>query len=125
MWRMESDAHLRSTMTVVDVLDRAPIGAPRRRPRVGQPIDSPLPPAGAGTGPAAWPPTWVDDGNFDLHYHLQRIALPEPGNERQLFDLAQAEAMAHSIAPARRGAPCSSRAWRADAPPTCSSCTTA
>jgi WS/DGAT/MGAT family acyltransferase len=95
MWRMESDAHLRSTMTVVDVLDRAPDWgrlvaahewASRLIPRFRQRVQEPALQLG--------PPTWVDDGNFDLHYHLQRIALPEPGNERQLFDLAQAEAMA-------------------------------
>jgi len=32
-------------------------------------------------------PYWVDDPHFDLDYHLRHIAVPPPGNERQLFDL--------------------------------------
>lgn len=95
MWRMETDARLRSTMTVVDVLDRAPDWerlvaahdwASRLIPRFRQRVQEPALQLG--------PPTWVDDSNFDLGYHLQRVALPEPGTERQLLDLAQAEAMA-------------------------------
>jgi diacylglycerol O-acyltransferase len=95
MWRMETDARLRSTMTVVDVLDRAPDWerlvaahdwASRLIPRFRQRVQEPALQLG--------PPTWVDDANFDLGYHLQRVAVPEPGTERQLLDLAQAEAMA-------------------------------
>ena len=33
-------------------------------------------------------PLWVQDPEFDLDYHLRRIALPGPGSRRQLFDLA-------------------------------------
>ncbi|UCE85810.1 MAG: wax ester/triacylglycerol synthase family O-acyltransferase [Deltaproteobacteria bacterium] len=29
-------------------------------------------------------PVWVDDARFNLHYHLRHIALPAPGNDRQL-----------------------------------------
>jgi len=34
------------------------------------------------------PPAWVPDPEFDLDYHLRRLRLPEPGTDRQLFDLA-------------------------------------
>src|SRR3954470_7033767 len=34
------------------------------------------------------PPRWVTDPTFDLDYHLRRVALPAPGTERQLLDLA-------------------------------------
>jgi diacylglycerol O-acyltransferase len=34
------------------------------------------------------PPQWVVDPDFDLDYHLRRIALPAPGALRQLLDLA-------------------------------------
>ena len=34
------------------------------------------------------PPVWVDDHDFDLSYHLRRLALAPPGDERQLYDLA-------------------------------------
>jgi WS/DGAT/MGAT family acyltransferase len=33
-------------------------------------------------------PTWVDDRNFDLRYHVRHMALPKPGTMRQLLDLA-------------------------------------
>ena len=31
---------------------------------------------------------WVDDGHFDIHYHVRHTALPRPGDERQLKRLA-------------------------------------
>jgi WS/DGAT/MGAT family acyltransferase len=34
------------------------------------------------------PPAWVPDPEFDIDYHMRRVRLPEPGSERQLFDLA-------------------------------------
>ncbi|MEA2428413.1 MAG: diacylglycerol O-acyltransferase / wax synthase [Thermoleophilaceae bacterium] len=33
-------------------------------------------------------PLWVDDPNFNLEYHARITALPEPGDEQQLRDLA-------------------------------------
>ncbi len=33
------------------------------------------------------PPVWVDDPNFDLHYHIRQTALPAPGDDQQLSDL--------------------------------------
>jgi WS/DGAT/MGAT family acyltransferase len=33
------------------------------------------------------PPEWVEDLDFDLDYHLRRVALPAPGTDRQLLDL--------------------------------------
>src|SRR5580704_7045734 len=35
------------------------------------------------------PPRWVVDPDFDLDYHLRRVALPRPGTLRQLLDLAE------------------------------------
>ena len=32
-------------------------------------------------------PVWVDDGRFDLNYHVRRSALPTPGSDEQLEDL--------------------------------------
>lgn len=32
-------------------------------------------------------PTWVPDPEFDFGYHMRHLALPPPGNERQLLDL--------------------------------------
>jgi WS/DGAT/MGAT family acyltransferase len=33
-------------------------------------------------------PVWVDDEHFNIHYHLRHIALPKPGDARQLKRLA-------------------------------------
>ena len=33
-------------------------------------------------------PVWVDDPDFDLAYHVRRSALPKPGSEEQLRELA-------------------------------------
>ncbi|MGQ0529981.1 MAG: wax ester/triacylglycerol synthase domain-containing protein [Panacagrimonas sp.] len=94
MWRAEVDPRLRSTTTSVLFLDRAPDwdrlysahrwvtqAVPRFRQRVVDPT------FGVGN------PMWVEDPDFDLDYHLRRVRLPEPGTERQLFDLAQNLAM--------------------------------
>jgi WS/DGAT/MGAT family acyltransferase len=34
------------------------------------------------------PPEWRDDPDIDLDWHVRTIALPKPGSERQLLDLA-------------------------------------
>lgn len=94
MWRAEVDPRLRSTTTSVLFLDCAPDwdrlvaghrwvieAVPRFRSRVVDPA------FGLGT------PTWVEDPDFQLDYHLRRLCLPKPGSERQLFDLAATLAM--------------------------------
>ncbi len=94
MWRIEADPRLRSPMTIVDLLDQQPDWdrlrtahdwASRLIPRFRQRVQEPA--LGIGS------PIWIDDADFDLDYHLQRVALPAPGTRRQLLDLAQAEAM--------------------------------
>ena len=89
MWRLEKDPYLASTFANITILDRAPdmdalyarmertaLLFPRLRRRV-------LPaPGNLGN------PTWVDDPAFDIRYHVRRISLPEPGDMRQLLDLA-------------------------------------
>ncbi|OBF93587.1 diacylglycerol O-acyltransferase [Mycobacterium sp. 852014-52450_SCH5900713] len=32
-------------------------------------------------------PVWVDDGDFDITYHVRRSALPSPGSDEQLHEL--------------------------------------
>ena len=60
-----------------EAMDRASRVVIRMRQKVVVP---PLP---------ATPPRWVVDPDFDLDYHLRRIALPAPGTLRQLLDLAE------------------------------------
>lgn len=94
MWRVEADPKLRSTGTLVFRLDRCPdwprvraahewlvAAVPRFRQRVVDPA------FGLGA------PTWIDDPDFILDYHLRRLRLAEPGSERQLFDFVQNVAM--------------------------------
>ncbi len=33
-------------------------------------------------------PSWADDPDFDIRNHIKRVALPPPGNERQLSELS-------------------------------------
>jgi WS/DGAT/MGAT family acyltransferase len=88
MWTLEKDPHLSSTFANVTVLDQPPdVDRLRRRmervlalvPRLRQRV-------GPGLGRLA-PPQWQDT-EVDLTYHVRRIALPAPGTERALWDLA-------------------------------------
>ena len=89
MWRLEKDPHLSSTFANITILDRSPnfdlllarleratYAIPRLRQRV-QPA-----PANITS------PTWVDDPDFDLRYHVRHVSLPKPGSMRQLLDYA-------------------------------------
>lgn len=89
MWTLEKDPHLSSTFANVTILDRPPdvrklrqrmeralVVVPRLRQRV-------VPSLGRMA-----PPEWRDDTDIDLEWHVRTIALPKPGTERQLFDLA-------------------------------------
>jgi len=94
MWGVEKDPLLRSTITALAVLDRAPDRdrllarmdrASRLIPRLRQRVaPSPVIPA---------PPRWVVDPNFDLRYHVRFVRAPSPGTERTLLDLAAVVAM--------------------------------
>lgn len=89
MWRVENDPHLSSTFANITILDSRPdIDRLRRRmervvhaiPRLRQRVQSA--PANLTS------PVWVEDPDFDLNYHIRHLALPKPGNMRQLLDLA-------------------------------------
>src|SRR3954467_2626885 len=74
MWTIEHDPMLRSTITSVVLLDRAPDRstfeevidrASRRIPRLRQRVVSnPL---------SLAPPRWEVDPNFDMHFHLRWV----------------------------------------------------
>lgn len=40
----------------------------------------------SSTGTARMP-SWVEDENFDIHYHVRHSALPKPGTEKDLMEL--------------------------------------
>lgn len=92
MWTLEKDPSLRSTFLNVTFLDAMPsfdgfrariAHAVQEIPRLRQKVV----PATARLAP----PTWVDDPAFDLDFHVRRLAVPAPGTDRQLLDLAAAE----------------------------------
>ena len=89
MWAVEADPFLRSDFMNITLLaarpdpdrlraglERAFAAFPPLRQRVVRP------PFGLA------PPVWADDPDFDLLYHVRRVAVPPPGGFRQLLDLA-------------------------------------
>ena len=89
MWNVEKDPFLSSSFGNITVLDRAPdLGYLRARllqtasriPRLHQRV-------APGFGRVA-PPSWQDDPDFDIDFHLRHVALPPPGSMRQLEHLA-------------------------------------
>jgi len=94
MWRVEVDPRLRSTITGIEILDCVPdwdrfLAAAewgtRMAPRFRQKVVEPA--LGIGN------PHWVNDPDFDLHYHVRRMRLPESGGWRALFAAAEQIAM--------------------------------
>jgi len=87
MWRLEKDPHLSSTFANVSILDRPPdVDRLRRRmeraatviPRLRQRVHS--------TPANMSPPLWVEDSDFNIDFHVRRVAIPAPGTMRQLLD---------------------------------------
>ena len=89
MWALESDPVLRSAFSNLTLLDRpvdferfrarmasTATALPRLRQRVAEQVG----------GLAA--PNWVEDALFDIDFHVRRMAVPPPGTERQVLDLA-------------------------------------
>jgi diacylglycerol O-acyltransferase / wax synthase len=94
MWRADGDPMMRSTMMAVEILDIAPDWdrlvaahewAVRMVPRFSDRVIDRLGPLGT--------PLWVRDSRMDLHYHLRRVRLPEPGGWSALWTLAEQLAM--------------------------------
>ena len=94
MWRAESDPRMRSTICSLAVLDRAPdwerfVAAcdwgSRMAPRFRQKVVEPA--FGVGI------PCWVNDPDFDLHYHVRRIRIGVGGGWREVFEAAEQIAM--------------------------------
>lgn len=95
MWRAEVDPRLRSTVAALELLDRPPEWerflaahdwATRMVPRFRQRVVEPALGMGA--------PAWGIDPDFDLEYHVRHMALPAPGDWRELLDAAQQICMA-------------------------------
>jgi WS/DGAT/MGAT family acyltransferase len=94
MWRGEADPRLRSTISSFSVLDCAPdwqrfLAAcewgTRMVPRFRQKVVEPA--FGFGN------PVWVNDPDFDLHYHVRRQRISEGGGWREALECAEQVAM--------------------------------
>jgi diacylglycerol O-acyltransferase / wax synthase len=94
MWRTERPPANSWTGVVVQILDSVPDWnrlfeayqwGLQIVPRFMEKVVEPVIPVG--------PPVWTRDPNFDLSYHLRRVALPAPGTMKQLLELAQAQAV--------------------------------
>ena len=90
MWTIEKDPMLRSTITAIALLDRAPdhdrlrevlLRGARLIPRLTQRVRA--------HSYSVAPPRWEDDPNFDIDYHLRFIRAPDPGDLRTVLDIAQ------------------------------------
>ena len=94
MWRLDTDPRRRSTLLLVEVLDRAPAWdrlvaahewasalVPRMRDRVVEPLG------------ALGSPVWARDPQFDLHYHVRRLRVPGAAGWSELLELAEQVAM--------------------------------
>jgi WS/DGAT/MGAT family acyltransferase len=89
MWRLEKDPHLSSAFANVTILDRAPdVDLLVRRMDRASHVVSRLRQRVQPVPVNLTAPLWVDDPNFDIHYHVRHMALPKPGSMRQLLDLA-------------------------------------
>lgn len=87
-WRAEAaDPRLRSTVTLLELLDRVPEWdrlvtahewASRMVPRMRQRVVEPALGVGA--------PAWVTAPDLELEHHLRRVTLPAPGSARALLD---------------------------------------
>ncbi|HZQ83287.1 MAG TPA: wax ester/triacylglycerol synthase domain-containing protein [Acidimicrobiales bacterium] len=89
MWAVEREPAFRSSFLNLTVLDTAP-DVDRFRSRMEQAVGA-IPRLRqhvvAGNGPMSVP-SWADDPDFDIAYHVRRIGAPPPGNDRQLLDMA-------------------------------------
>ncbi|MFM7537866.1 MAG: wax ester/triacylglycerol synthase domain-containing protein [Acidimicrobiales bacterium] len=89
MWRLEKDPFLSSTFGNVTFLDR-PLDHQRLLRRMAHAVEA-VPRLRQRVQPAPTglsSPVWVDDDQFDLARHVRHVALPKPGTDRQLLDLA-------------------------------------
>ncbi|MGF2953467.1 wax ester/triacylglycerol synthase domain-containing protein [Mycobacterium sp. THU-M116] len=88
-WAMESDPRLRSTVVTIVLLDRSPDWqAVRDRFDL---MSRTLPVFRQRVVASPWPapPRWEYDPNFDLGYHMRRVAVPAQGTLDDVLELAR------------------------------------
>ncbi len=88
MWNVEHDPRLSSNIGSITICD-GPLNFDYLRKKI-QIAVAEIPRLRERVAPVLGrlaPPVWVPDREFELDYHFRRVALPEPGSERVLFDL--------------------------------------
>jgi WS/DGAT/MGAT family acyltransferase len=88
MWNVEHDPRLSSNIGSICILDR-PLNFDALRKRVASAVAD-IPRLRERVAPVLGrltPPVWMPDPEFDLDFHMRRIALAPPGNDRQLLDM--------------------------------------
>src|SRR5438132_7810199 len=89
MWNVEHDPRLSSNIGSICILDQ-PLDFEALHKRVASAVAD-IPRLRERVAPVLGrlaPPVWTPDPEFDLDFHMRRIALPSPGSDRQLFDLS-------------------------------------
>ena len=89
MWNLEKDPALSSWFASITVLDTTP-SLERLRSRLAVAVAD-IPRLRQRVVPSVGrlsPPMWADDPEFDLDYHIRRMAVPSPGTDEDLHDLA-------------------------------------
>lgn len=88
-WAMESDPRLRSTVVTVLMLDRVP-DWDEVRTRIAQLArDLPMLRQTVVATPLSAPPRWQDHPDFDLDFHMRRVAVHEGGSFESVLELAR------------------------------------
>ncbi|MCG7595716.1 wax ester/triacylglycerol synthase domain-containing protein [Mycobacterium sp. PSTR-4-N] len=88
-WSMESDPRLRSTVVTVMLLDRLPDWDEVRRRVEALSLTLPMLRQRVVETPLYAPPRWHDCTNFDLDFHMRRMALPSDGSFADVLELAR------------------------------------
>ena len=89
MWNLEKDPALSSWFASLTLLDTVP-SLERFRARIAVAVAD-IPRLRQRVVPSVGrlsPPMWADDPNFDLDYHIRRMAVPSPGGPEELHQLA-------------------------------------
>ncbi|AFM18846.1 uncharacterized protein containing a NRPS condensation (elongation) domain [Mycolicibacterium chubuense NBB4] len=88
-WSMESDPRLRSTVVTVILLDHSP-NWDEVRDRIERLTRSfPMFRQRVVPSPLQAPPRWEDCTDFDLDFHMRRLAVPEGGSFDDVLELAR------------------------------------
>lgn len=92
-WAMESDPRLRSTVVTVVILDKSPAWdeVHDRFDRISRTL--PMMRQRVVESPPLTPPRWEDVPDFDLDFHVRRVAAPTPGDLDGLLEMARLAAM--------------------------------